>query len=572
MNSFKKSILGVTGFLALAFLLVFGCADTPEDPAPNVEPDTFISSYNIDITPDSASFYYATVYWRGSDFDGETQEYIYWVDSDAPDTTLESSVRFRAEFSEATPTHTFSVKSRDNMNTWDQTPATVVLSMDDVRHGDQFNPQTVAVSVPANGSETSQAVNFAISASDLDGFITEFEYAIDDPTAWTSVPPDFTTGNGGTVEILLSPADSTELAVGTHTLYFRGVDNMGHVDESPVSVSINCLDTFAPELSVSISDGQSYIVPFTDPTLVDFTVGFSATVDFYYGIVDSFVVITSFGDTLSTTETSLILGDLSAGAYWIDVTVYDAAGASTPSGPVNFIIVELPAGDGVLCVNGVDWGTYGSQIIDLWDGGSPWGNRTNYKCWDLFDTTPVGSVPDMADSLLGYGSIPSWMFDTTFFDAITWIGNNYSGDLAYWEDSEADIMAYLEMGGNIILPVRFGDLFFFDDLAAYTGIVADSWVAPGADILTAQDVRLTDLNVVQGQANWLMPDTDNPDNVWIYEASTVAPGKHAGFITLPNGEAGGGGFCYIAGRSYRWNQTDLKANIDVILNTFFGIN
>ena len=100
----------------------------------------------------------------------------------------------------------------------------------------------------------------------------------------------------------------------------------------------------------------------------------------------------------------------------------------------------------------------------------------------------------------------------------------------------------------------------------------DDWViSADPDFLTAKVGTLEDILVEQDQALWDIPLTNNPDNLWIYEATTAAPGLHAGFITLPNGDGGGGAVCYIAGRNYRWDNPSLKANVDVILNTYFGI-
>lgn len=573
-------------------LFAVGCSETPEDPQANRPPVTFISTYSIEIAPDSATFYGVTVYWRGADLDGQPTNYRYWIDG-MPDTTetLDTSVRFSLEFSDATPTYTFNVVCQDNMNVWDATAATVVISMDDVRHGDEFNPQVIAVSVPANGAATSQAVLFAVSASDVDGIITELQYAVDDPTSWTSVVPG-TPANNVSAAILLGPSD---LALGPHIIYFRAEDNMGNVDESPLTVSIVCYNTFAPELAVSVTEGQSFLVPFTAPLIFDLQFNYAPTVDFYYGIIDSIVVNTSWGisfnsaidsvmaiddDTGDTTWVKFDTGfniatfddTLSSGNYWFEVTAYDASANFTNTGQINFAILELAADNGILCVNGVDWGTYGQAAV-MWNDGVPWGNRTNFKTWDLFDTSPIYEGSDFGDSLLGKGGgVPAWMIDTVFFEAISWFGNEYSGDFQYWEAAEEDLMAYLAMGGNILLPVRYGVDWFFDDLATYCGILPDDWVlSADADFLTAKVGTLADITVETAQSLWDIPMTDNPDNLWIYEAATAAPALHAGFITLPNGNGGGGAFCYIAGRSYRWDNPSLKAAVDVVLNTYFGV-
>jgi hypothetical protein len=565
-------MMKVAGLLALALLLAAGCAETPEDPDTNLKPNTFITSYTIDTAPDSATFYYVNVYWRSSDIDGEAVAYRYWVDDGDTTNTLETSARIRLNFPDNTTTYTFNVEAKDNSNEWDETPASRDIDITATRDitDPAFLPSTIGVTVPPNGASTSQGVPFAIGGTDVDGIVTDFQWALDDPDTWTTVAPDIITVASSAVTITLGPS---VLTLGPHIVYFRTLDNMGNVDPSPLSVSIIVEAGYAPELSLSVADGQIFIVPYTAPTMEGFTVTATATVDFYYGQVDSFVVSTSEGASFTTTDPEIVLGDLSAGDYWVDVTVWDAAENSTPSGQTNFTISELGPDNGILCVNGIDWGTYGSDAEDVWDFGVPWGNRTNFKTWDLFDTSPLYSGTDFGDSLLGKGGgVPSWMFDTDYFEAICWFGNNYAGDFDYWEDAEADLMAYMEMGGNILLPVRYGEDWFFEELAVYCGIVEGSWInGADPDFLTAKVGTLGDITVETDQSYWDIPLTDNPDNLWIYEATTAAPGLHAGFITLPNGEAGGGAFCFIAGRSYRWDTDDMKAAVDVILNTYFGI-
>ena len=574
MNSFKTPILKVMGLLALALLLASGCADTPEDPDANRVPDTFISSYSINTSPDSSTFYDVTVFWRGSDMDGEPVAYRYWVDAGDSMVTTNSSATVSLSFPDVSTNYTFYVQSRDNMNGWDPTAANTVIDITEVRDvtDPAFLPNTSGLTVPPNGASTSRGVPFAISGSDVDGIVTSFDWAVDDPTTWTAVTPDVITVGSSIAEITLGPA---ALSLGTHTIYFRSVDNMGNYDPSPLTVSIICEAGFAPELTVSIASGQSFIVPFTDPVLPDFTVGFSGTVDFYYGQVDSFVVTTSEGQSLNTTENEINLGDLGSGDYWVDVTVYDAAGNSTASGQIDFSIVELPAGDGILCINGIDWGTYGGEANNFWDSGVPWGNRTNFNTWDLFDTSPIYSGTDFGDSLLGKGSAPpTWMIDTTFFDAIVWAWNYFSGDQAYWYDSDmqAAIMAYLQSGGNLFIGGRYGGWIFDDptttELYDYCQI---SGYTEGQDPLSGVAVHDSVSDMTRNASHSLthVVTSSHANAVQLYE--TNAGGAGLGWVVLPNGAGGGGAVCYIGGRIYRWTNADLKANLDVVLRYFFGI-
>jgi len=575
VNSFKTPIMKVTGLLALALLLAFGCAETPKDPDANRVPDTFITSYGINMAPDSSTYYNVTVYWRGSDFDGEPATYRYWVGTGDSTEISETRATVALSFPDISTTYDFYVQTKDNVNGWDPTPANVTIDMTDVRDvtDPTFLPNTLGLTIPPDGASTSQAIPFAISGTDVDGIVPAFEWAVDDPTSWTEVAPDVITVTSSIVEILLGPSD---LSLGAHTIYFRALDNMGNVDPSPLTVSLICEAGYAPELSVSISDGQSFIVPFTDPSLPDFTISFVGTVDFYYGKVDSFVVSTSEGQNLNTTENEINLGDLGSGAYWVDVTVYDAAGSSTSSGHINFTIVELPAGDGLLCINGVDWPTYGGEASNLWSTGVPWGNRTHYKTWDLFDTSPIYSGTDFGDSLLGKGSAPpTWMIDTTFFDAVVWVWNYFSGDNAYWlnSDMQTAIMAYLESGGNVWIGGRYGGWIFDDPTATelydYCQISGyTEGMNPTSGVAVHDSV--SDMSRNGSHSLTHVVTTSHANAVQLYETDTADPGL--GWVVLPNGAGGGGAVCYIGGRVYRWTNADLKANMDVILRYFFGIN
>ena len=585
-----KNKLGVKifGLVVLSLLLAVNCAEKGTEPNTNIPPNTFIDGFQIELAPDSATCYNTTIFWRGSDPDGaiywyywkiisDTGDslYLYEIETDengdsiGVDTTNISTwqvtpnlfVTLKLDFPSFDKSYIFEVKTMDNDKGEDPTPAIETIAINRIR---DFNyaPDTRILTGPPNGAATGRGIHFVIQGEDIDGAIDSVDYRIDNGD-WTRVAADITTS---TLTI-----DIRDLELGARTISFRAVDNFNKEDPTPVSVSVVVEAGFAPELTLSIKNNQSFIVPYTDPIIAELTVSFTATVDFYYSAIDSFIIITSEGDTINTSETETTFENLAAGSYWVDVTAYDIGGNFTATGQVNFSIVELAAGNGVLCVNGVDWATYG-QAPPMWNDGVPWGNRTHFKCWDLFDGAPLGSMPDFADSLLGTGSIPEWMFDTLFFDAISWFGNNYSGDQAYWTEREDAIMAYLEMGGNILLPARYGSTWFFDELSAYCGIVDGSWRTDlGADSLVAKVGILTNVHQETGQSLWEIPDTDGPNNVWIYEAVNQAPGGHAGFVVLPNGEGGGGAFCYIAGRSYRWDNADFKANVDVILETYFGI-
>jgi hypothetical protein len=196
--------------------------------------------------------------------------------------------------------------------------------------------------------------------------------------------------------------------LGPHTVYFRAIDNAGNADPSPLSVSFVCETGYAPEVSISILEGFNFVVPYTAPLIDTVEIEITVTLDFYYGGLENIEIITSEGDTINTTEYSFTMSDLDPGDYWVKITADDVGGNTTVDS-TNFGVVELAAGDGVLCINGADWPTY-PEAVARWEGGAYWGNRTHFKIWDLFGESPAGG--DYADSLLGSGDPPLWLIDT----------------------------------------------------------------------------------------------------------------------------------------------------------------
>ncbi|UCC80841.1 MAG: hypothetical protein JSW64_05635 [Candidatus Zixiibacteriota bacterium] len=576
MNLFKIPLVKVIGLLALAMLLAAGCTETPEEPEANVNPNTFITSYEIGISPDSSTYYSTTVYWRASDPDGEPLWYIYEMEDDTGgvvislDTTFNTSVNMSLNFPTGTEVYTFTVWAEDNEGDPDPTPAAINIAMTTVRSLDEFVPNTNAITVPPNGASTSQGVPFAIGGDDVDGIVTIFEWAIDDvshDTMWTAVAPDVITVSSSSVVITLTP---TELSLGPHTVYFRAIDNAGNPDPSPLSVSIVCEAGYEPELSLSVADGFNFVVPYTDPVIAEIVIEMTALVDFYYGQIVNFDIITSQGDDTTVTENSFTFTDLSSGDYWIKVTANDAGGNSVTDS-TNFGVVELAAGDGVLCINGVDWETYG-EAVEVWEAGAYWGNRTHFKIWDLFADAPAGG--DYADSLLGSGTPPLWIIDTLFFDAIVWAYNSYSGDNDYWEDEDmqAAIMAFLESGGSLLIMGRYGAFIFedgsqeFADYVQYSSAVVG--LTPG--FLDAIHSDFTDITVRTSSSSWTDAITiDHPTTIEIYTDDGGMPGF--GWIIEPNGADAGGKVAFIAGRHYRFTIAELQSNVDVILADYFGI-
>ncbi|MCP4581635.1 MAG: T9SS type A sorting domain-containing protein [candidate division Zixibacteria bacterium] len=214
---------------------------------------------------------------------------------------------------------------------------------------------------------------------------------------------------------------------------------------------------------------------------------------------------------------------------------------------------------GILIVNGVDWGTYGGSIISFYQDEVPSGFFTDYNIWDLFLD---GSHPH-PEKVLGEGDIPDELINA--FSSVVWVGNSYSGDLDHWESKQTEIMEYLNSGGNLLLMTRHGHHFFFEELWDFCEIIdyVDG-IVPYS--LIAQHPSLTDIDRDGSLSFTTVFDINESVSTTLYEADSE-PDLAAGFWTqAPNNN---GNFIYLAGRPYRYDHDDLKANVDVMLREFF---
>ncbi|MGB5894450.1 MAG: M1 family metallopeptidase, partial [Ignavibacteriaceae bacterium] len=98
---------------------------------------------------------------------------------------------------------------------------------------------------------------------------------------------------------------------------------------------------------------------------------------------------------------------------------------------------------GILLVNGVSFDVYGQEIRYSYNNNAFWGELP-ISFWDCFDA-PIGGYPSTLPVPMGHGKIPNEILSK--FSTIIWIGNNYTGDLSSWKQTQ--ILTYLQAGGNL---------------------------------------------------------------------------------------------------------------------------
>ena len=236
---------------------------------------------------------------------------------------------------------------------------------------------------------------------------------------------------------------------------------------------------------------------------------------------------------------------------------------------LNTVVANPTFERGVLLVNGVDWATYGTEITSAYTDKAFSGNYP-IAFWDNF-ATPAGGYPAALPAPLGHGAVPADLLG--HYRVVIWAGNNFNGDLASW--TATPILSYLRAGGDVLLMSRQGDQFLGDSLKAYLGI---NWTTLSTTLNDCVATRpgFTNQSILSAQSFCSVFDTvrTTPESQLLYKVqSGFTPNRGIGAIRMPVGGMGpratGGRLAFLSGRPYRWNHTQLAANVSNLLANWF---
>ena len=228
----------------------------------------------------------------------------------------------------------------------------------------------------------------------------------------------------------------------------------------------------------------------------------------------------------------------------------------------NFVTVANALSN-ILVVNGIDYSnaTYIPEMTNFYNSSACFGNH-QVDVWDLFGDQGFNysANPKILKTHLYNRSIPNSILN--LYDKVIWIGNNYSGDLEFY--NPAQVLQYVQNGGNFLLATRMASFFFNSDLYNYCGILQ---ISGDSQINTALALDDSLISMTSNSANTLTHyvrlDTsskavpifdDDPGTQWI-----------AGFRMQKEND---GAFIFIAGRPYRYNNAASFANYDYIIDNW----
>jgi hypothetical protein len=445
---FLNSIL-----LAAFLLFMISCeAEDPGEPKANLTPETYISEASPGNTT-SISFY-------GTDKDGFVDMFHYQWDGDNDWTeTIGNSVTVEGIFANQTEVRTFYVKGIDDAGDEDPTPAEISLTATNAL------PETEITGGPEFGKESGEDVIFTFSGKDVEanGSILKYEYTMDDLDNWIETDVDN------------AQATFLGLSAGAHTFYVRAIDNLEGKDPSPAQIAFVVVGgKYAPTLinQSAVSDGGGWFAG------AELTFAWSAVTATYYGTLPeapySFALNDSTNFDMNATNamasgwtaSSSYKVTPTAGNHTMYIKVRDTAGGVSLMS-ISFGAADAAFDQGILVVNGISH-VYGSELTDMLDASAFW-NTYTVDFWDLFGDmggTAITLPATVNNYVGGGGPVPADVMGR--YSTIVWLGNNYQGDIDYWNLSPA--IQYLNAGGNLILASRLAADFFTADLDAYLNI------------------------------------------------------------------------------------------------------
>jgi hypothetical protein len=127
------------------------------------------------------------------------------------------------------------------------------------------------------------------------------------------------------------------------------------------------------------------------------------------------------------------------------------------------------------------------------------------------------------------------------------------------------------VGGNVLLMTRFAQNFIDAQLTSYLGV---TWTSTGISLsnYTAVAPGLVNVPFLGSQSyNDVFSPTVGPESTLLFrDGSSRGVGVHAQPATGPPNRADGGRFVLLCGRPYRMGYTELQANVEAILDGYFG--
>jgi len=248
-------------------------------------------------------------------------------------------------------------------------------------------------------------------------------------------------------------------------------------------------------------------------------------------------------------------------SYTVSLTVSDGTNQHTYTAD-NYIAVLGQSSD-ILVVNGIAYATYSTEMLNFYSSSACFGNH-KVDVWDLFGNQcfDYSVNPNIQKVNLFNRHIPNSILN--MYKKIIWMGNSYGGDEVFFKP--ADMLNYITNGGNLLIATREGAEFFNADFRNYCGITSFSGLSALTQLIALDDSLVNVAAVGTNDRNQFAVLDVGSEAVPIFD-DNVGTNFVAGFRIQKENH---GGFIYIAGRPYRFNNTALYQNNNYMINNWLN--
>lgn len=248
-------------------------------------------------------------------------------------------------------------------------------------------------------------------------------------------------------------------------------------------------------------------------------------------------------------------------SYNVSLTVSDGPNQHTYLAE-NYISVLGRSSD-ILVVNGIAYVTYSSEMLNFYSSSAGFGNH-QVDVWDLFGNQcfDYAANPNIQNVNLFNRHIPNSILN--MYKKVIWIGNSYGGDEVFF--NPANMLNYVTNGGNLLLATREGADFFNTDFLNYCGITSFSGLSAIPQLIALDDSLVNIAAVGTNDRNQFVVLDAGSVAVPIFD-DNVSTNFVAGFRIQKENH---GGFIYIAGRPYRFNNTAMYQNYNYMINDWLN--
>ena len=223
----------------------------------------------------------------------------------------------------------------------------------------------------------------------------------------------------------------------------------------------------------------------------------------------------------------------------------------------------------VLLVNGFRFRI--TEVVESYENKVFWGDYV-INFWDLLAETTNG-YPSTLPEPMGHGAVP---LDTLInYSTVIWTGENNLLEINFWRNSDA--LEYVKMGGNLILLLKNGRDYINDEMYERLGI---TWAEPELAVIAncipiygeLDTIAIKNVQVLCSIFDTTL--TNNHSKILFTETATYSEPVGIGVWNKPEFggwyKENGGQIIFLAGRAYRYDNDELKSNIEYILENFLN--